>query len=245
ALSRALPAADLVRCAARQPRYRDLGRGGAGAALPAHAGYAEPPHHRPAPARRRRHAAADVGIQFHDRAVRACAHRTLGHRHARQAGRNARPDRDDPGDSDRRAGSCPHHRPGGSRAGADDAAHRRPGGGGAAAGAAARPASAEAAEGGATRRLKPRRRRPRERDDSAQNSPTIRPSTPTSIESAAGTRGSPGMVMISPQTTTTNTAPAESLTSRTLIVWSTGAPLVSALVEKLYWVLAMQTGSLP
>ena len=78
-----------------------------------------------------------------------------------------------------------------------------------------------------------------------QNNPTILPSVPTSIESAAGTRGRPGMVMISPQIATTNSAPAESRTSRTLMVWSLGAPLVSALVEKLYWVLAMQTGSLP
>ena len=54
ALSRALSAADLGRCAARQPRERDLGRGRAGAALPAHARHAEPPHHRPAAARRRR-----------------------------------------------------------------------------------------------------------------------------------------------------------------------------------------------
>ena len=51
ALSRALPAADLGRRAARQPRQRDLGRGRAGAALPAHARHAEPPHHRPPAAR--------------------------------------------------------------------------------------------------------------------------------------------------------------------------------------------------
>src|SRR5207237_228735 len=44
-----------------------------------------------------------------------------------------------------------------------------------------------------------------------------------SIESAAGTRGRPGMVMISPQTATTNSAPAESRTSRTSMVWSLGA----------------------
>ena len=40
----------------------------------------------------------------------------------------------------------------------------------------------------------------------------------TSMESAAGTRGSPGMVMISPQIATTNSAPAESRTSRTGMV---------------------------
>ena len=48
-----------------------------------------------------------------------------------------------------------------------------------------------------------------------QNSPTIFPSALTSIESAAGTLGRPGMVMISPQIATTNSAPAERRTSRT------------------------------
>ena len=51
ALSRALSAADVGGCAARQPRRGDVGGGGAGAALPADAGHAEPPHHRPAAAR--------------------------------------------------------------------------------------------------------------------------------------------------------------------------------------------------
>src|SRR5258708_2576930 len=51
-----------------------------------------------------------------------------------------------------------------------------------------------------------------------QNNPTILPSGPTSMASADGTLGSPGMVMISPQIATTNSAPADSLTSRTLIV---------------------------
>ena len=60
-------------------------------------------------------------------------------------------------------------------------------------------------------RLEPRRTQD-------QNRPTIFPSVPTSIESAAGTRGKPGMVMISPQIATTNSAPAESLTSRTGMV---------------------------
>ena len=63
--------------------------------------------------------------------------------------------------------------------------------------------------------------------------------------SAAGTLGRPGIVMMSPQTATTNSAPADSRTSRTGMMWSSGAPLRSGLVEKLYWVLAMQTGSLP
>ena len=51
-----------------------------------------------------------------------------------------------------------------------------------------------------------------------QNRPTILPSGPTSMESAEGTFGRPGMVMISPQIATTNSAPADSRTSRTLIV---------------------------
>ena len=61
---------------------RHLGRGRAGAALPAHARHAEPPHHRRPAARRRRQSAADAGIQLDDRAVRACAHRPLGERDA-------------------------------------------------------------------------------------------------------------------------------------------------------------------
>ena len=50
---------------------RDLGRGGAGAALPAHARHAEPPHHRPPAAERGRRVAADAGIGFDDPAVLA------------------------------------------------------------------------------------------------------------------------------------------------------------------------------
>ncbi len=51
------------------------------------------------------------------------------------------------------------------------------------------------------------------------------------------------MVMISPQIATTNSAPADRRTSRTLTAWPSGAPLVSGLVEKLYWVLATQIGT--
>jgi hypothetical protein len=50
------------------------------------------------------------------------------------------------------------------------------------------------------------------------------------------------MVMISPQMTTMNSAPAERRTSRTGTTWLLGAPLRFGSVEKLYWVLAMQTG---
>src|SRR5215218_4466598 len=78
-----------------------------------------------------------------------------------------------------------------------------------------------------------------------QNNPTIFPSAPTSIESADGTLGKPGIVMISPQIATMNSAPAESRTSRTGMLKPVGAPLASGLVENEYWVLAMQTGSLP
>jgi len=63
-----------------------------------------------------------------------------------------------------------------------------------------------------------------------------------SILLADGTLGSPGMVMTSPQTMTMNSAPAQSRTSRTLIVWPEGAPLSAGSVEKEYCVLATQTG---
>ena len=53
------------------------------------------------------------------------------------------------------------------------------------------------------------------------------------------------MVMISPQITTTNSAPFYSRTSRTGRVWPVGAPLAFGSVEKLYWVLALQTGHSP
>ena len=62
---------------------------------------------------------------------------------------------------------------------------------------------------------------------------------------AAGTFGSPGIVMMSPHTTTMNSAPAERRNSRIGIVKAEGAPLAFGSVEKLYCVLAMQTGKLP
>src|SRR3954447_21171989 len=79
----------------------------------------------------------------------------------------------------------------------------------------------------------------------AQNSPVIRPSSVRSMLLAAGTRGRPGIVMISPQTATMNSAPADSLISRTPRIWSVGAPFAFASVEKLYCVLAMHTGKCP
>ena len=58
--------------------------------------------------------AADARIEFDDRAVRPCAHRPMGERDAGEARRDARPDRNDPRDPDRRAGGGAHHRPGGA-----------------------------------------------------------------------------------------------------------------------------------
>ena len=65
------------------------------------------------------------------------------------------------------------------------------------------------------------------------------------MPSAAGTFGRPGMVIMSPQIATTNSAPAESRSSRTGTSWPSGAPLREGSVEKLYWVFAMQTGKWP
>ena len=53
------------------------------------------------------------------------------------------------------------------------------------------------------------------------------------------------MVIMSPHTTTTNPAPAESRTSRTCSSCPDGAPRLVGSVEKEYWVLATQTGSPP
>ena len=66
-----------------------------------------------------------------------------------------------------------------------------------------------------------------------------------SIESAAGTFGRPGMVMISPQMATMKPAPAERRTSRTGMVWPVGAPRWLGSVVNEYCVLAIHTGSLP
>ena len=65
------------------------------------------------------------------------------------------------------------------------------------------------------------------------------------IESAAGTLGSPGIVIIEPQTTTINSAPDDSLTSLIGISWPVGAPLSFGSTEKLYCVFAIQTGKFP
>ena len=59
---------------------------------------------------------------------------------------------------------------------------------------------------------------------------------------AAGTFGSPGMVMMSPQIITTNSAPAASRTSRMLTTCPDGAPRSFGSVEKEYCVFATHTG---
>ena len=51
----------------------------------------------------------------------------------------------------------------------------------------------------------------------------MRPSLSTSMLFAAGTFGSPGMVMMSPQIMITNSAPAARRTSRMLTTWCAGA----------------------
>ena len=62
------------------------------------------------------------------------------------------------------------------------------------------------------------------------------------MPSAAGVFGRPGIVIMSPQIATTNSAPADSRSSRTGTSWPSGAPLRVGSVEKLYWVFAMHTG---
>ena len=75
-----------------------------------------------------------------------------------------------------------------------------------------------------------------------QNSPDILPVLSTSMRSAAGSFGSPGIVSTSPVSATMKPAPAETLTSRTVTVKSSGAPSFVLSSEKLYCVFAMHTG---
>ena len=79
----------------------------------------------------------------------------------------------------------------------------------------------------------------------SQKSPLMRPFSSTSIFSAAGTLGRPGMVMIAPVSATIKPAPAETFSPRTVTRKSFGAPSRAGSSEKLYWVLAMQTGRPP
>ena len=71
------------------------------------------------------------------------------------------------------------------------------------------------------------------------------PFSSTSIFSADGTFGSPGIVIISPVNTTIKPAPDEILTFLIVISKSFGAPNFVASSEKLYCVFATQIGKLP
>ncbi len=62
-------------------------------------------------------------------------------------------------------------------------------------------------------------------DFTNQNRPVIFPCTSTSMSMAAGCLGRPGIVMMLPQTMTTNPAPALKRTSRTFSVKPSGAPI--------------------
>jgi hypothetical protein len=63
--------------------------------------------------------------------------------------------------------------------------------------------------------------------------------------SDAGFFGRPGIVMISPDNTTMNPAPAFRYTSRTLNTWPVGGPCSCGSVENEYCVFAMQIDRLP
>ncbi len=64
----------------------------------------------------------------------------------------------------------------------------------------------------------------------------------TSMFTADGIFGRPGIVMTSPQIITMNSAPAARRTSRTLTTWPLGAPSSFGSVENEYCVFATQTG---
>ena len=78
-----------------------------------------------------------------------------------------------------------------------------------------------------------------------QNNPVIFPSLSTSIFSAAGTLGRPGMVMMSPVRATMNPAPALTFRFRTVTVKPSGAPSRVGSSDREYWVFAMHTGRSP
>src|ERR1035441_2808567 len=75
-------------------------------------------------------------------------------------------------------------------------------------------------------------------------SPVARPDGSTLMRAAAGTFGRPGMVMILPQMTTTNPAPADILSSLTLMRNPLGRPRRAGSSDKDMGVLAMQIGRL-
>ena len=76
----------------------------------------------------------------------------------------------------------------------------------------------------------------------AQKRPVIFPSSVTSMFSAAGTFGRPGIVMMSPVSATMKPAPAETFRLRTVTVKPSGAPSSFGSSEKDYCVFAMQIG---
>ena len=82
----------------------------------------------------------------------------------------------------------------------------------------------------------------RERDDANQKRPDTRPSSSTSIVSAAGFLGRPGIVMMSPQIATTKPAPAKRRVLSTCSVNPDGRPPFFGSSEKEYGVLAMTIG---
>src|SRR5512146_579844 len=80
---------------------------------------------------------------------------------------------------------------------------------------------------------------------SRHDKPTMLPSASMAIRSAAGSRGSPGMVMISPACATMNPAPADGRTSLTVMRKPDGRPRRVASSVNEYCVLAMQMGVWP
>jgi len=67
----------------------------------------------------------------------------------------------------------------------------------------------------------------------------------TSILSAAGCSGSPGIVITVPVIATTKPAPADTYTSRIFTLNPEGLPSFVASSESEYWFFAIHTGRLP
>ena len=78
-----------------------------------------------------------------------------------------------------------------------------------------------------------------------QNKPVICPSSFTSMPSAAGTFGNPGIVIIVPVMATTNPAPAETQTSRMWNGKPSGLPRIVLSSDIDYWFFALHTGIEP
>src|SRR5690606_27378981 len=80
---------------------------------------------------------------------------------------------------------------------------------------------------------------------SHQERPTVSPFQLMSMYPAAGCLGRPGIVIMSPPSTTMNSEPAERYTSRTLKTCPLAAPQYAGSVENEYCVFAMQIGKWP